>query len=122
MLDITPIGSCRIVNPIKDSRERLNYSMNRTRSYGYCHSAAEIVQAVKFIHGKIEIPDGIWPLVARGKDRNRITNENFRVADGYVVEICSDKEVRLGDHFIQINYFRHEHKDFFSDPQRSALS
>lgn len=36
---ITPIGSCRITNPLREAAHRFDFTLNMDGVYGYTHSS-----------------------------------------------------------------------------------
>ncbi|MBW6507622.1 MAG: hypothetical protein K0B00_12865 [Rhodobacteraceae bacterium] len=92
---------------------------NRRRSFGFTHSSAEAVQLVRFMAAEIDPPAEIWPLISQSP-RDRLRAEKHPPSDVYVVEICSAKELRIGDWLIQLNYLVHRFPRFFADVGRRA--
>lgn len=117
MFAITPLGSCRIATPLRLMRADYGYAVNRDRVYGFCHSSAEAVQMMRYLHGEIEIDPEIAPLIMRRAPEEAAVH---RPADLYVIELCSSKTLRIDRHVIQLNYLTSAHAAFFSEPSRTA--
>ena len=120
MFSIAPIGSCRIATPLRLAKKDYGFSVNHTRNYGFCHSSAEAVQLMRFMKGDLEPPATIWPLIARGVDREAMLAEAPQPADMHVIEISSAKRLSVGDYCIQLNYFVNEFRAFFADKSRGS--
>lgn len=116
---VTPIGSCRIATPLKTAAKKFGFSLSRGRSFGFSHSSAEAVQQVKFMLGQCEPPADIWPLLSQS-DRDAVQSEQHDASDVYVVEVCSGKELRIGDWLIQLNYLVRQFPEFFGDVARKG--
>ncbi len=119
MFTIAPVGSCRIATPLRLNRDIYGYEIDFNRNYGFCHSAAEAVQQLKYIDGKKDLPKDIWPLIARGKDRSQIGQQRKGDVDLFIVEVSSAKMLKVDDCCVQLNYLRNEYSDFFKDLDRS---
>ncbi len=119
MFTIAPIGSCRIATPLRLNRDVYGYEIDFNRNYGFCHSAAEAVQQLKYMDGEKEFPKDIWPLIARGKDRTLLGQQRKGDIDLFVVEVSSAKMLKVDDCCVQLNYLRNEYADFFSDFDRA---
>ena len=116
-LSIAPIGSCRIVDPLRKAREKFGFQMNRNRTLGFTHSSAEAVQQLRFMKGEIEIPDELWPCVSN-QDREKARHQEWKDSDIYVVELSSEKEFRVGQIYLQLNYLSNYFSGFFADRER----
>lgn len=116
-LTIAPIGSCRIFDPLRRARERHGFKMLRGRSMGFSHASPEAVQQWGVMQRDVDIPEALWGYVA-SKPRDEVLSHDHVRADKYVVELCSEKILNLGDTFLQINYFTTHFKDFFQDKDR----
>lgn len=114
---IAPIGSCRIVDPLRRARERYGFDMNRNRSLGFCHSSPEAVQQVKLMRGEIDIAENLWDVVSN-IDREEVLSQRGKPSDLYVVELSSEKILTHGDTCLQLNYLRTQYPEFFSDNDR----
>ena len=119
LLQITPIGSCRIVTPLNLTAETFGFCVNRSRTYGFVHSSAEAVQMVRVMLGEIEPPVALWPYIGRGADREGTLATPHIASDLYVVEICSAKQVSIDGFYVQINYLYSAFRGFFSDTRRA---
>jgi len=120
MLNITPLGSCRIATPLKLCEDRYGYTTNRSRSYGFSHSSAEVVQQLRFMLGEITPPEEVWRFLARQMDRGAMLSRAHSPSDLYVVEISSAKQILLGGWLIQLNYLVSQMHDFFSSKERGS--
>ena len=121
MLLLRPIGSCRLFTPLKSVREVFDITIQGSRHYGFTHSSAEALQALRFIRGEIDLPAELLPLVARSADTRGLGDEpSCEDADVVVIEICSAKNVTIGDCSLQLNYTKRHFADFFADSQRNA--
>lgn len=119
MFQITPVGSCRITNPLRVGQETWGFQVNMGRSYGYCHTPAEAVQMARFLQGDIDIPAELWPLIGRGQDRDTVMAASHAPSDLYVVELASAKEVTIDGVSVQLNYLNAAYQAFFSQPDRA---
>lgn len=120
MFSIAPIGSCRIATPLRLAKKDYGFTVNHNRNYGFCHTTAEAVQLMRFMRGEVVPPAEVWPMIARGVDRDGMLAETAPVADLYVVEISSAKRLMVGDYCIQLNYFANEFRSFFDSKARVA--
>ena len=116
---VAPIGSCRIAAPLRVAQERHGIRLNRSRSYGYAHSIPEAVQMARFFQGDFSPPRTLWPLLSRDQGFDRCAKAHHVVADRYVVEISSAKEIRVDGTYVQLNYLQSTYRDFFSDRDRA---
>ncbi|CUH82679.1 hypothetical protein [Tropicibacter naphthalenivorans] len=116
-LSIAPIGSCRIVDPLRQGRDRFDVSMNRGRSFGFTHSSPEAVQQLRFMRGEIDIPKEWWPCVS-GFDRAEVRAQEHPMSDLYLVELSSEKILSVGETYLQLNYLRTQFDAFFKDGAR----
>ena len=120
MFSIAPIGSCRIATPLRLAKKDYGFTVDHSRNYGFCHTTAEAVQLMRFMRGELVPPAEVWPMIARGVDRDAMLAEAAPAADLYVVEISSAKRLTVGDTCIQLNYFANEYRSFFDDKTRVA--
>lgn len=116
-IKISPIGSCRIVDPLRRARDNFEFKMNRGRSMGFTHSSPEAVQQLKFMRGEVEIPEALWPCVSNA-DREEVLGQNHDASDIYLVELSSEKILSHGDTYLQLNYLRTHFEAFFKDNTR----
>jgi hypothetical protein len=112
---ITPIGSCRIATPLRMAQQRHNITVNRARSYGFCHTAAEAVQQAAFLSGAFAPPAALWPLLAREADQTAMTGAVHIPSDLYLVEISSAKQIMIDGISVQLNYLNSHFSTFFGD-------
>lgn len=120
MFSIAPIGSCRIATPLRLAKKDYGFTVDHSRNYGFCHTTAEAVQLMRFMRGDLLPPAKVWPMIARGVDRDAMLAEAPPKADMYVVEISSAKRLMVGDTCIQLNYFANEYRAFFDNKARVA--
>ena len=120
MFSIAPIGSCRIATPLRLAKKDYGFTVNHDRNYGFCHTTAEAVQLMRFMRGELVPPPEVWPMIARGVDRNEMLAESPPIADMYIVEVSSAKRLMVGDTCIQLNYFANEFRAFFDNKTRIA--
>ncbi len=116
---ITPIGTCRIHTPLKRGSQRYPIALELGRNYGFVHTGAEALQLIRFLHGELEIPPEVAPLVVSGGDISGFAEQSWSPADLNVVEISSAKKLLCGDHAVQINYVYRYFADFFANRERS---
>lgn len=116
-LTISPIGSCRIVDPLRRARSVYGFEMNRGRTTGFTHSSPEAVQQLRFLRGEIDIPDDLWPYIS-SKDRDEVRSQTFEEPDIYIVELSSTKVLLMGGYCLQLNYLRTQFEAFFKDNSR----
>jgi hypothetical protein len=117
VLSIAAIGSCRIHDPLRKAREQFGFVINRSRSLGFTHSSPEAVQQLKFLRGEIDIPEVFWPCVSN-VDREEVIAQKYVASNIYVVELSSEKQFKIGDTYLQLNYFGNHFAEFFSDADR----
>jgi len=108
---VTPIGSCRITQPLRIAQSEFGLALNKSGVYGYCHSSAEAVQMARVLLEGKPIPNDLWPLVSKG-DANKNRHEN---SDAYVVELSSAKSITIDGQPIQLNYLSNRYPEIFSD-------
>lgn len=122
MLIIRPIGSCRLYRPLKRIRQSTSIKLAKQRDYGFTHTSAEALQALRFIRGEIEFPAKLLPLIARSEDTPGLFEEPDLVEpDAYILELSSAKSVKVGEFSIQLNYATRYFSDFFADRERNKL-
>jgi hypothetical protein len=119
MLTIRPIGSCRILTPLRRTRSSLGFRLADARYQGFIHTSAEALQALRFIRGEIAYPEKLLPLIARSPDLPELTAPaDLQQPDAYVIELSSAKHVHIGEYSIQLNYTHRYFQDFFNDRER----
>ncbi|MXU65983.1 hypothetical protein [Oceanomicrobium pacificus] len=119
MLKVTPIGSCRVANPLRRGAAAGGYRLETSGIYGYTHSAAEAVQQVRYLTGAFDPPDRLRPLIMPNSGPDHSGGDGL-LADVYVVELSSAKTIRVGDAVIQLNYLSRHVPEVFSDRARGA--
>ena len=50
-LSVTPIGTCRINNPLKQAQSKYPISLNTKRVYGFTHTSDEALQQLRYLQG-----------------------------------------------------------------------
>src|SRR4051794_39429675 len=104
MLSVTPLGTCRITNPLRLLAELRLIDLNMTRVFGYVHTTKEILQQISFLYGSAEFPADIQPLVGPHISHSRCHGAH-KCSDHYFVEISSRKVLTVGAFCIQLNHF-----------------
>jgi tetratricopeptide (TPR) repeat protein len=118
---LTPIGTCRVNNPIRRARGNFPFVTNFERVYGYTHTAGEAVQQIRFLQNEKTFAPISIPAVFRPNCEKRMLAETHKPSDLYLVEISSAKRIVAGDDLIQINYLNRHLSEFFSDNERTRL-
>ncbi|MEO1550755.1 MAG: hypothetical protein AAFR93_10030 [Pseudomonadota bacterium] len=111
---VTPIGSCRITNPLRMADAAGLVQLNTDGVYGYTHSSAEAVQMMRHMAGDLDIPELARPLVMPGGDAPA-HGPAHDPSDLYLIELSSAKEVRMGTILVQLNYVTRHFAEFFAD-------
>ncbi len=114
---ITPIGSCRIVDPLRRARSGYGFELSRNRSFGFTHTSPEAVQQLKFMRGELDIPEALWPYVSNN-DRAEVLAQAPKSGDIHVVELSSEKILSMNGVYLQLNYLRTQFVPFFADGKR----
>lgn len=118
-LRITPIGTCRIVTPLKRASARYPILPDLRRNYGYVHTSAEALQQLRFLFGEKRFAPEVLSLVMRSGDGERYEEQSWDPADLHIVEVSSAKRLTCGSDEIQLNYLSVQFADFFASPERS---
>lgn len=119
MLVVSTIGSCRVTNPARQAVSRYPILLNNARVYGYVHSAAEVLQQVRFLFGQWSIPDYLRPLIVPHIPAGVHESARHSLSDIYIVEISSAKTLRIGGTFVQWNHVNRHFAGFLSDAARA---
>jgi len=119
MLMITTLGSCRVANPVRRAVSTFPIILNNSRVYGYVHSAAEIVQQIRFLKEQFVVPQNLRPLIAPSVTPEVYENSKHRPSDVYIVEISSEKVVRIQGVCVQWNHFCRHFSAFLDEPERA---
>ena len=119
-LTLTPVGSCRIVNPIKRAQPYFHFQANFKRVYGFTHTSSEALQQIRFMLGMTDIPERVRPFIFRPAIRDTLS-EQHTPSDVYIVEISSQKKIMAYGCCLQINYLTRYFSDFFSQPERARI-
>jgi len=120
MFKITPIGSCRIYSPLRQTAKDYGFQINIQRVYGYSHSSGEAVQQMRLFSSDVLPDESLWPLLSMRNNPSEFQNQVHEKSDLYVVELASTKNITIDDCCVQLNYLSRYFKDFFSSTQRSA--
>ena len=129
-LTVTPLGTCRIAEPLFIASKHCGMQRNMERVYGYVHTTKEILQLIECMNGR-NLPLEMVPFIAS----ERYDADVIRTpSDVYFVEISSLKEIHYKNFLLQLNCFGRvfeDHKDlqeiFFKNrrikeiPQRQQL-
>ena len=108
---VTPIGSCRITQPLRRAQHQFDFEFNKSGVYGYCHSSSEAVQMARFLLANKQIPNQLWPLLSKA-EKPRSAHDP---SDIYVVELSSAKSIKIDEHSVQLNYLSSLHPEVFAD-------
>ncbi len=119
MLVVTALGSCRVTNPVRKAVAKYPIILNNSRVYGYVHSAAEVVQQIRFLKNRFDIPAQAHPLLMPLVDAMVHEKAIHRRSDIYIVEISSAKIVRVGSTCVQWNHVCRHFDPFLDNPQRA---
>ncbi len=107
---VTPLGTCRIAEPLYIASKHCEMQRNMTRVYGYVHTTKEILQLIECMEGQ-NLPDEMVPLIAS----ERYEADTVRTpSDVYFVEISSIKEIHYKNFLLQLNCVNRvfeDHKD-----------
>ena len=120
IIKITPIGSCRIHNPLKKFTSKSHLQLNTNDIYGFTHTSAEALQQLKYLQGDYLPSKEIYPILSSRLrfNKNKLMQETI-ASDLYFVEISSAKVVMVGDEYVQMNYIYVYFSEFFLDPERT---
>lgn len=118
MTIICPIGTCRIHTPLRRARNTHDIQWEKSRNYGFTHTAHEALQQLRFILGEIDIPERARKLAFRHGHGGELADEMELQPDHYLIEISSAKNITLDGFAIQVNYFYRQFDDLFSEYDR----
>lgn len=119
-IKITPIGSCRIHNPLKKFSSKSYFQLNTSDIYGFTHSSAEALQQIHYLQGNYLPSKAICPILsARLRINKSELAQKTDPSDLYFVEISSSKVVMVGSEYVQMNYINVYFSEFFVDPDRA---
>lgn len=119
-IKITPIGSCRIHNPLKKFLAQSPLQLNTMDVYGFTHTSGEALQQLKYLQGDYLPSTSIHPILSSRLRFNKTKpNQKTQPSDLYFVEISSAKTVMVDDEFVQMNYIYVYFSEFFLEPNRS---
>lgn len=119
LLNIAPLGTCRIFTPLRLGSRRYPMKLQSARNYGFVHTTAEVLQQLRFILGQADIPPAVRKLIFRQNIPAGYFDRAFKPADFHFVEISSRKLLTIDDRPIQLNYMGRYFSDFFADETRA---
>lgn len=100
---VTPLGTCRISNPLRRLAEVGAVELNLDRIFGYVHSTPEILQQIRFLEGEFVLPPELVKYI--GPNANHVRcRRSHETSQVYFVEISSRKVFRIGGVAIQSNH------------------
>ena len=115
LVNVAPIGTCRIHTPLRRASSVLPFSLNRTRNYGFVHTSAEVLQQLDLMTGGNHVSKPLWPLIYRPNTTEEFLSSEVREADAYFLEISSAKHVTVDAVPVQLNYVTRYFAEFFSE-------
>jgi len=118
-LSVTPIGTCRINNPLRQAQSKYPISLNTAGIYGFTHTSDEAIQQLRFLQGDKVFQDQVRPIVFRPEAGHGGAAESWRPSDLQIVEISSAKKITSGQDSVQINYLYRHFADFYSSGART---
>jgi tetratricopeptide (TPR) repeat protein len=118
-ISVTPLGSCRVTNPLRSGLARRRLHLNMNRVYGYTHSSAEAVQLARFLQGDFHPPVNVSSVLFPSRSAQDILSARHEPSDLYIVELSSSKLIEVEGAYIQNNYLKQHFREFFSDSNRA---
>jgi tetratricopeptide (TPR) repeat protein len=119
-IKITPIGTCRIHNPLKKFISKSYLQLNTADIYGFIHTSAEALQQIKYLQGDYLPSKGIHPILSSRLRFNKSElKQKSLTSDLYFVEISSAKTVFVDNEYVQMNYIYVHFSEFFLEPSRA---
>jgi tetratricopeptide (TPR) repeat protein len=118
-LSVTPIGTCRINNPLRQAQSKYPIFLNTTGIYGFTHTSDEALQQLRFLQGDKIFQEQVRPIVFRAEAGHGSGADRWQPSDLQIVEISSAKKITSGDDSVQINYLYRHFADFFSSGSRT---
>ncbi len=118
-LSVTPIGTCRINNPLKQAQSKYPISLNTKRVYGFTHTSDEALQQLRYLQGDKTFSEQVKPIVFRPEAGHNSAAASWQPSDLQIVEISSSKKITSGEDSVQINYLYRHFADFFSSGSRT---
>lgn len=115
---ICPIGTCRIHTPLKRARTTHLVTLEKSRNYGFTHTAHEARQQLRFMRGEADIPERLRSIVFRHGIEAHLQDEMASEPDWYLVEVSSAKHITIDGFAVQVNYLYRRFDDLFSDVER----
>ena len=113
---ICPIGTCRIHTAIARARATHEFVLERTKNYGFTHTAFEARQQLRFMLGHIEIPEHIRPVLFRDTKDSTYSDPLPATPDIFFVEVSSAKKLLIDGFAVQINYLYRRFDEILSEP------
>lgn len=116
---ITPIGTCRVHNPLRGAVGKYPVDHYVPRTYGYTHTSSEAVQQLDFLERRTEFPAHLVKGIARPGSNPAAINSDWSRPELVIVEISSSKIMSADGFALQTRYLHQAFADFFGNPQRS---
>ncbi|WP_294171702.1 hypothetical protein [uncultured Sphingomonas sp.] len=116
---ITPIGTCRINNPLRQAQPKYPILINTARVYGYTHTSAEALQQVRYLQGEQSFAEQVRPILFRPDPAPGGSDGDWTPSDLHMVEISSAKKITCRADSVQINYLYRHFSEFFSNGKRT---
>ncbi len=112
---ICPVGTCRIHTSIARARATHEFVLERTKNYGFTHTAYEARQQIRFMHGLLEVPEHIRPVLFRDTKDSTYSEPMRHEPDIYFIEVSSAKKLMIDGFAVQINYLYRRFDELLSD-------
>ena len=119
MFQVTPIGTCRIHNPLRGAIGKYPVDYYVPRTYGYTHTSNEALQQLDFMEGALEFPPHVVPGIFRGGSSPAQYRGSWQTPHLAVVEISSTKLIHADGYSLQTRYLSQHFAEFFGIPERS---
>jgi hypothetical protein len=113
---IGAIGSCRVKTPLRNRAAAAGISFMEAGNYGYTHTSREALQQLRFLQGDLTFPQDVFRLIGGPNLPSNFSTRTYPIADFYVIEISSAKNIVCRGFALQFNYFKRHFADFFADP------
>ena len=120
-LRVTPIGTCRIHNPLRQASTKFPIALERAGIYGFTHTSGEALQMLRYLAGEKSFDERAKAVIFR-PDRAEGADSapaGWTPADLQIVEISSAKNISVGEDSVQVNYLYRQFADFFSSSART---
>jgi hypothetical protein len=115
LVNVAPIGTCRIHTPLRRAASVFPFTLNLKRNYGFVHTSAEVLQQLDLVSGGNPVPKPLWPLIYRSNTTEEFLSREVQKPDIYIFEISSAKHVTVNSVPVQINYVTRLFTEFFSE-------